>query len=105
MIGHIRLRFGAPTRNKKDRKDRLTLHRVKFETTDEGSTGATIEGLDIPSSAAPMFYISLLVGAPGIMQNLPLGDDARAYRRHAGLESSRRAGVWYNTQSASLGPA
>ena len=67
------MRFAAPTRNKKDRKDRLTLHRVKFETTDAGSVGAAIEGLDIPSSAAPMFFISLLLDKPGILQNHSLG--------------------------------
>jgi hypothetical protein len=72
-LGHIRVRFGAPSRNKKHRNDQLTLHRVKFETMEPGSSGATIEGLDIPSSAAPMFFISLLLDQPGILRNLALG--------------------------------
>jgi hypothetical protein len=72
-MGHVRMRFSAPTRNKKDRKDQLTLHRVRFETMDTGSVGATIEGLDIQASAVPRFYVSLLLDQPGILQNLALG--------------------------------
>jgi hypothetical protein len=70
-LGNIRLRFGAPTRNKKDRKPTLRLQRVKFST--DSAVGVAINGLDIPASAAPMFFISLILDRPGILQNLALG--------------------------------
>jgi hypothetical protein len=70
-LGNIRLRFGAPTRNKKDRKPTLRLQRVRFSA--DGALGVTLDGLDIPASAAPMFFIALLLDRPGILQNLALG--------------------------------
>lgn len=75
-MGNIRLRFGAPTRNKKDRKPTLRLRRVNVENSEVDGfalLGADVGGLDIPASAAPMFYISLLLDRPGILQNLALG--------------------------------
>jgi hypothetical protein len=75
MMGNIRLRFDAPTRNKKNRKPTLVLDRAKVNLNSLGevSIGAEIPSVEIPASSAPMFYIGLLVDQPGILLGLPLG--------------------------------
>jgi hypothetical protein len=75
-MGNIRVRLDAPTRNKKDRKPTLRLRRAKVQHAENGGfylLSGDADSIDIPSSAVPMFYISLLLDQPGILQELSLG--------------------------------
>jgi hypothetical protein len=75
MMGNIRLRFDAPTRNKKNRKPTLVLNKAKvnFSSSGEASIGVPLSSVEIPASSAPMFYIGFLLDQPGILLGLPLG--------------------------------